>query len=916
MAFGLSCNVGLPTRASRSHAHWRIGCFAVAGALSMSAVQATAIQAQQVTLAAQAQTNAAPFRDQLGRRLTFVCPAHVNINQDIYGTDNYSDTSPVCTAAAHAGVFTRGTSTAVTIVMEGEKQSFRASTRNSVTSLAYGRWVGTYSFVRDGRPGQIDWNTTITQVDKDYLAPITLECPAAQSDRGEIWGTDVYPDDSAICVAGVHAGAITMGGGTLTLTRVAKQASFPSTTRYAITSKMWSDPAWRSYPQPYSVAAANGIVGTGVTSGSGPFAVTVTPGSTGPVVTWTAAPNATGYIVSRSKIDDLNCCNITSGRTFTATSPWQDAPLPTSGTYVYKVTASTPAGSVIAEAQFGFRMPGDNTAVGTTPINAVLVQPTTTGTITPMSTTSGATTGTVVTERAPGGTPTVTNTGRPPEALTANASPVRVSLYWGAPGAVSLLPPPTGYEVRRMIKGQTGTAWQLLTPKPIAELFTYDDVPPDRTLVYTYEVTAIHQDGSRGAATVDAQLKRPVDPSGFSARAVSAGEVELSWDSGLPDVSSYYVTGPGTGNGMIAPATLSGGTHRWTFTLKGIPAGTHTWSLAASYEPGGVLTRAGDWPEATATLGADPAPRYRLVALGFKAIQQSKDIDDARDGHGDEVYFSAMVNRTQLTGLPLPVTKGANITMVMTRPHGDEAVSVPYGRIKAGTASATGGIRSGDAVPANLDPAAPTGSLQTLTFPIVVWEGELGANDVVIVHPMLWEDDVNPVVQALWSKRMVDAATSGYVNQPPNDMGNLETGAITDYTAKRIYELNARSLSFSDILSISNGLEPTGQPGNGMFSCTVIAVNAWRRPCEAHGVDRPIGLEAYNTNPAVAWNDLLIFLSRASVEDALSGGQYVPYMQWPRGTFSIKLRDQVSSNPLEIEAIASYDLFFRIERVR
>jgi hypothetical protein len=44
--------------------------------------------------------------------------------------------------------------------------------------------------------------------------------------------------------------------------------------------------------------------------------------------------------------------------------------------------------------------------------------------------------------------------------------------------------------------------------------------------------------------------------------------------------------------------------------------------------------------------------------------------------------------------------------------------------------------------------------------------------------------------------------------------------------------------------------------------------------------------------------------------------QYAPYMTWPRGTFSLKLRDQVSSKPLEIEAIASYDLFFRIERVR
>lgn len=382
-------------------------------------------------------------------------------------------------------------------------------------------------------------------------------------------------------------------------------------------------------------------------------------------------------------------------------------------------------------------------------------------------------------------------------------------------------------------------------------------------------------------------------------------------------MKGYYITGPGTGNGMIVSPTLTGGDHKWIYRLKGIPAGTHTWSIAANYEPGGVLTRAGDWPEATTTVGSDPAPRYRLVALGFMAHQQSKEIDDARDGHGDEVYFSAIVNRTRLTGVPMPVTSGANLTTVMTRSHGDEAVSVPYGRIRAGTASATGGIRSGDAVPANLDPAALTGALQTLTFPIVVWEGELADGEVVIVHPMLWEDDVNPVVQALWSKRIFDAAVSGYVNYPKQDLGNIfDDGVVTDFTAKRISELNAASLSSPFVTNVSNSLEPGGQPGNEVFSCTVAAVNAWRRPCEAHGVDRPIGLEAYNNNGFVPWHDVLIFLSKASLEGALTGGQYVPYMLWPRGTFSLKLRDQVSSRSLDVEAVASYDLFFRIERVR
>jgi hypothetical protein len=620
----------------------------VACVLSMLAVQSSAARAQQVTLAAQAQTNAAVFRGQVGRHLTFVCPAHVNIKQDVWGTDVYTDTSPICTAAAHAGVFTRGISTAVTIVMEADKPSFTASTRNSVKSLAYGPWSGSYSFVRNGQPGQIDWHTTIAAVADDYVAPITLVCPpAGQAEKGEIWGTDVYPDDSAICVAGVHAGAIPFTGGTLTVTRVAKQASFPSTTRNGITSKMWADPAWRSYPQPYSVAAAK--VDAGVSGGSAPFAVTVTPSNTGPVVTWTAAPQATGYIVSRSKIDDLNCCNITSGRTYTATSPWQDSPLPVSGTYLYKVTATTPTGSLVAEAQFGFRMPGDNTAVGTPTVNAVLVQPTTTGTITPMTTTTPTgTTGTIVTERAPGGgTPTSMN-APPPTNLRFTGVPPIVRISWDPPAGVS------SYGINWK---PAGSATWNLSPKPLPSTLTdFDFRIEDPAQTYTYQVLAYQADGRYG--TVSGDFKpTPLEPTGFTATAIGPGQVRFEWDNiekqfpsylQLGRTTTYLLSGPGTGNGVMVVGSSKSLSERNTYTLQGIPAGLQTWTLTVAWPA--VITPSTSWPKASVTVpavAADPVPRYRLVALGFRALQQSKDIDDARDGHGDEVYFSAIVNRTQ-----------------------------------------------------------------------------------------------------------------------------------------------------------------------------------------------------------------------------------------------------------------------------
>jgi hypothetical protein len=328
-----------------------------------------------VSLAAQAGTHAAVFRGQIGRHVTFICPGNVSVNQDIYGTDVYTDTSPVCAAAAHAGVFMRGTSTAVTIVMGGDAPSFAASTRNSVTSLAYGAWSSTYTFARNGQPGQIDWGTTIAQVEPDYLAPIPLVCPpGGQPAAGEIWGTDVYANDSAICVAAVHAGVIALAGGAVTVTRVARQASFPSTTRNGITSRSWSDPTWHAYPQPYSVSGASpaantGTVGTGAvaTSTSASGSAPSSSGGTAPAssvagvvaavdsagvgsVSWQPATGAISYFVVRWLDGDPSCCANLSPPQGIASLNWQDSSLPKAGTWWYRVYATTSTGIVSGEA--------------------------------------------------------------------------------------------------------------------------------------------------------------------------------------------------------------------------------------------------------------------------------------------------------------------------------------------------------------------------------------------------------------------------------------------------------------------------------------------------------------------------------------------------------------------------------------
>jgi len=350
--------------------------------------------------------------------------------------------------------------------------------------------------------------------------------------------------------------------------------------------------------------------------------------------------------------------------------------------------------------------------------------------------------------------------------------------------------------------------------------------------------------------------------------------------------------------------------------ISNVPVGTHTWSIAASWQPGGVLTPSTSWPTASATVTAAPVgTHYRLVALGFKAEAQSRDIDDAHDGRGDEVYFAAIVNRTTFTGFQLPVTLGANLAMVMSRPHGDESVAVHYGRIKAGTASTDGGIRSGDLVPANLDLAAATGAPATTTFPIVVWDGVLDDQGVVVIHPALFEDDENPIVMATWANAIVTAAPSGYVVEPPTYDGYISSGYVSHATADLIYKKSDPSKLPSSIASI---FDPTISGftlglGNDLFVCTTIAFNLTRRPCEAHGVDRPIGLKDVG-NPA-AWRERIIVLTRAAIEKALA--DRTTYPSWGPGTFMVPLQDCVDDQCRtdRTEAIANYTLYLRIERM-
>jgi hypothetical protein len=62
--------------------------------------------------------------------------------------------------------------------------------------------------------------------------------------NNEFWGTDVYTDDSALCHAAVHAGAIPASGGVIHVRRAAGRSSYRGSTRNGFTSGNYGE--WES----------------------------------------------------------------------------------------------------------------------------------------------------------------------------------------------------------------------------------------------------------------------------------------------------------------------------------------------------------------------------------------------------------------------------------------------------------------------------------------------------------------------------------------------------------------------------------------------------------------------------------------------------------------------------------------------
>ena len=313
--------------------------------------------AQQATLGAPIGANANGFRSVApGRRVTYVCPATNASDAPVWGSGPYHDDSAICVAAIHAGVLKEHQEGVVTFVTGPDAGTYTGSTRNGVTTENWSGGTRSFAFDTSGQPGTIDWSTTGLAVPVDFRQTVVVRCPAADGapDGNGTYGTDVYDDSSHICVAAVHAGAITATGGVVQVTMAGAQTTFTGSTRNGVTTQDGGGST------SFRIAAASNLSSGNNATGAAASVtgITVSVDARGvPTVRWTAVPGATGYVVARWFAGDAACCNNFSPPGAPLTTPtWVDrGALPKLGNYGYRVYATTSSGTMVGETTFAWK---------------------------------------------------------------------------------------------------------------------------------------------------------------------------------------------------------------------------------------------------------------------------------------------------------------------------------------------------------------------------------------------------------------------------------------------------------------------------------------------------------------------------------------------------------------------------------
>lgn len=156
----------------------------------------------------------------------------------VWGSGPYTGDSALCKAAAHAGAV-GAAGGPIYVQLAPGADSYTGTEANGVSSADYGSFPNSLVFV--SLPSAGGWDQTgacppSAVALRDSGENLTCHC-AGGLEPGTIWGSGVYTDDSAICTAALHAGAIGTEGGTVTVIPGPAQTSFTGSVANGITSE-------------------------------------------------------------------------------------------------------------------------------------------------------------------------------------------------------------------------------------------------------------------------------------------------------------------------------------------------------------------------------------------------------------------------------------------------------------------------------------------------------------------------------------------------------------------------------------------------------------------------------------------------------------------------------------------------------
>jgi hypothetical protein len=237
-----------------------------------------------------------------------------------------------------------------------------------------------------------------------------------------------------------------------------------------------------------------------------------------------------------------------------------------------------------------------------------------------------------------------------------------------------------------------------------------------------------YDSGAPGFADIPVTLPQPANPTVFTAKQTGEGTAELSWQA-VPKASYYMVYGAGlSSDGVRVTGT--------TTTVSGTGSGPKEWFVTTGYDPGGMLMPRESWPRAIFNM-ISMSGNYRITLNGFQVVEPTSDVVMALDGAGSEIFswsFVRVYDRSNGSVL--------NQGVVESAVHGDTEGFA--GRVPAGTAKPTGGLKAGDKYP-SATPWSRGNSVSTTTFPLLLWEGPLtNGKEAIVLTPLLYEWNGTP----------------------------------------------------------------------------------------------------------------------------------------------------------------------------